>query len=154
MQHHSPRCASVPQQQQSASVRYQHTARVSLRPQKCRQPPFSSHAAAFTRLSHHTCSANRPSTGLTTPKKSRQTITCALPPEHDVAAAQKKLAVFVSGGGSNFKAIHSACLAGHINATVAVSWCGLHPTEATPATSSARKQHQAVEQSRNDCLPT
>jgi hypothetical protein len=31
-----------------------------------------------------------------------------------------KLAVFVSGGGSNFKAIHAACLDGRINAEVVV----------------------------------
>ncbi|KAF8069580.1 PUR3 [Scenedesmus sp. PABB004] len=33
---------------------------------------------------------------------------------------RKKLAVFVSGGGSNFKAIHAACLSGAINADVVV----------------------------------
>lgn len=32
-----------------------------------------------------------------------------------------KLAVFVSGGGSNFKAIHAAILDGRINAEVVVS---------------------------------
>ena len=55
------------------------------------------------------------------------------PPE-TVNTDTKRLAVFVSGGGSNFKAIHAACLSGHINAEVVVStkpnWCG-HRTSST-----------------------
>lgn len=45
------------------------------------------------------------------------------PPEHVDAAgsSKKRLAVFVSGGGSNFKAIHAACLKGTVNAEVVVS---------------------------------
>ncbi len=46
---------------------------------------------------------------------------CASPPEHLPGEAKARLAVFVSGGGSNFKAIHAACLAGTINADVVVS---------------------------------
>lgn len=43
-------------------------------------------------------------------------------PEHiDAAGSKKRLAVFVSGGGSNFKAIHAACQRGAINAEVVVS---------------------------------
>lgn len=34
-----------------------------------------------------------------------------------------RLAVFVSGGGSNMKAIHAAILDGRINAKIAVSAC-------------------------------
>jgi len=37
-----------------------------------------------------------------------------------VDAAKARLAVFVSGGGSNFKAIHAAILDGRINAEVVV----------------------------------
>lgn len=51
---------------------------------------------------------------------------CASPPGAPSAleaAPRKKLAVFVSGGGSNFKAIHAACLKGTINADVVVSLC-------------------------------
>ena len=44
------------------------------------------------------------------------------PPDHISTGGQKKrLAVFVSGGGSNFKAIHAACQKGIINAEVVVS---------------------------------
>jgi phosphoribosylglycinamide formyltransferase len=47
------------------------------------------------------------------------------PPEHvDTAGNKKRLAVFVSGGGSNFKAIHTACQKGFINAEVVVSHTG------------------------------
>jgi phosphoribosylglycinamide formyltransferase len=35
-------------------------------------------------------------------------------------APKAKLAVFVSGGGSNFRAIHAACMDGRINAEVVV----------------------------------
>lgn len=47
----------------------------------------------------------------------------------NIAATPKRLAIFVSGGGSNFKAIHAAILNGTINATVAAvvtnsSTCG------------------------------
>jgi hypothetical protein len=49
-------------------------------------------------------------------------VTWAGPPEqHSCNESKKKLAVFVSGGGSNFKAIHAAILKGHINADVVVS---------------------------------
>jgi hypothetical protein len=49
-------------------------------------------------------------------------VTWAGPPEqHSCNESKKKLAVFVSGGGSNFKAIHTAILKGHINADVVVS---------------------------------
>ncbi len=42
-------------------------------------------------------------------------------PEYKLAQSPAaRLAVFVSGGGSNFKAIHAACLDGRINGTVAV----------------------------------
>jgi hypothetical protein len=44
------------------------------------------------------------------------------PPAEPVPKA--KLAVFVSGGGSNFKAIHAACLDGRIHAEVVVSVVG------------------------------
>jgi hypothetical protein len=50
------------------------------------------------------------------------------PPEHVEAGSKKRLAVFVSGGGSNFKAIHAACQKGVINAEVAVSANGLSCT--------------------------
>jgi hypothetical protein len=50
------------------------------------------------------------------------TVVQAGPPEHvDTAGSKKRLAVFVSGGGSNFKAIHTACQKGLINAEVVVS---------------------------------
>lgn len=46
------------------------------------------------------------------------------PPEIPVPStsgpALKRLAIFVSGGGSNFKAIHSAILEGKVNAEVAM----------------------------------
>jgi hypothetical protein len=49
-------------------------------------------------------------------------VTWAGPPEqHSCNESKQKLAVFVSGGGSNFKAIHTAILKGHINADVVVS---------------------------------
>jgi hypothetical protein len=49
-------------------------------------------------------------------------VPAAGPPEHiDTAGSKKRLAVFVSGGGSNFKAIHAACQKGTINAEVVVS---------------------------------
>jgi phosphoribosylglycinamide formyltransferase len=50
------------------------------------------------------------------------TAAAASPPERAAAgsAPKSKLAVFVSGGGSNFKAIHAACLSGAINADVVV----------------------------------
>lgn len=43
---------------------------------------------------------------------------CAATPPASVERSSKKLAVFVSGGGSNFKAIHAACLDRRINADV------------------------------------
>ena len=45
----------------------------------------------------------------------------ALPHAQVDDAPKARLAVFVSGGGSNFKAIHAACLDGRINAEVVVS---------------------------------
>jgi hypothetical protein len=57
----------------------------------------------------------------------RSTALQAGPPEHvDAAGSKKRLAVFVSGGGSNFKAIHAACLKGTINAEVVVSLAACH----------------------------
>jgi hypothetical protein len=54
-------------------------------------------------------------------------VTKAGPPEqHSCNDSKKKLAVFVSGGGSNFKAIHAACLKGQINAEVVVSHSRCH----------------------------
>eukprot|EP00878_Enallax_costatus_P018721 GHUV01019724.1.p1 GENE.GHUV01019724.1~~GHUV01019724.1.p1 ORF type:complete len:186 (+),score=41.85 GHUV01019724.1:289-846(+) len=51
--------------------------------------------------------------------KHRAVAAYAGPPEA-VNTDTKKLAVFLSGGGSNFKAIHAACLSGHVNAEVVV----------------------------------
>jgi phosphoribosylglycinamide formyltransferase len=49
-------------------------------------------------------------------------VVSAAPPEHvEAGSSKKRLAVFVSGGGSNFKAIHAACQKGIINAEVVVS---------------------------------
>lgn len=64
-------------------------------------------------------------------------VPAAWPPEHiDAAGGKKRLAVFVSGGGSNFKAIHAACQRGAINAEVVVSRQtaadAAHPVPATP----------------------
>lgn len=58
---------------------------------------------------------------------SRQAVTTRAGPPEQLANTEykKKMAVFVSGGGSNFKAIHAACLMGQINAEVVVS--GMHP---------------------------
>jgi phosphoribosylglycinamide formyltransferase len=42
-------------------------------------------------------------------------------PPTDLSAGRGRLAVFVSGGGSNLKAIHAACLDGRVNADVVVS---------------------------------
>lgn len=42
---------------------------------------------------------------------------CPSPPQ-EVHQEKARLAVFVSGGGSNFRAIHAACLDGRINAEV------------------------------------
>jgi len=54
-------------------------------------------------------------------RKRRATATAAVPPEHAACSSSKrKLAVFVSGGGSNFKAIHTDCLKGAINAEIVV----------------------------------
>jgi hypothetical protein len=84
-------------------------------------------------------------------------VTKAGPPEqHSCNDSKKKLAVFVSGGGSNSKAIHAACLKGQINADVVVShnkeaqnmaaWlacplllymCTLPPTHATSSCSAS-----------------
>ena len=47
-----------------------------------------------------------------------------LPPSRQPGAGDKRpaLAVFVSGGGSNLRAIHAAILRGAIHADVAVRW--------------------------------
>lgn len=58
-------------------------------------------------------------------QRMHSTVVQAGPPEHvDTAGSKKRLAVFVSGGGSNFKAIHAACQKGLINAEVVVSCIG------------------------------
>lgn len=44
----------------------------------------------------------------------------AQPPQQQPAASKARLAVFVSGGGSNMRAIHAACLDGRINADIVV----------------------------------
>lgn len=54
----------------------------------------------------------------------------AQPPTGEPLDRKPRLAIFVSGGGSNFKAIHAACLRGDVNADVAVRTG--HPP-ATPA---------------------
>lgn len=43
-----------------------------------------------------------------------------VPPDHMATDHTARLAVVVSGGGSNFKAIHAACLDGRINAEIVV----------------------------------
>jgi hypothetical protein len=69
------------------------------------------------------------SLGLSSPPSSRQCCSwkAALRVRAD-AAESNKIAVFVSGGGSNFKAIHSATLDGRIKGTVGVC---LVPTQGT-----------------------
>jgi hypothetical protein len=65
-------------------------------------------------------------------QRTRSTALQAGPPEHvDAAGSKKRLAVFVSGGGSNFKAIHAACLKGTINAEVVVSLAVPHSSTAS-----------------------
>lgn len=55
-------------------------------------------------------------------RSTRLYVSAAAPPATvtDGSSAKAKLAVFVSGGGSNFRKIHEACLSGTINADVAV----------------------------------
>lgn len=55
------------------------------------------------------------------------------PPKQQPAKEVPRLAVFVSGGGSNMRAIHAACQDGRINAVVAVSGQGVHPYRASQA---------------------
>jgi hypothetical protein len=54
----------------------------------------------------------------------RSMLTAAAPPQDLNTGSKARLAVFVSGGGSNFKAIHAACQDGRINAEVVVSITG------------------------------
>eukprot|EP00879_Flechtneria_rotunda_P009694 GHRR01010143.1.p1 GENE.GHRR01010143.1~~GHRR01010143.1.p1 ORF type:complete len:300 (+),score=95.38 GHRR01010143.1:232-1131(+) len=52
-------------------------------------------------------------------QQSRTHVVHAAPPQLNTDTGhRKKLAVFVSGGGSNFKAIHAACLSGQIIADI------------------------------------
>lgn len=44
-------------------------------------------------------------------------------PQHTAAVRRKRLAVFVSGGGSNFKSIQQKCEDGTINADIVVRFC-------------------------------
>ena len=73
------------------------------------------------------------------------------PPEYTEVKEKPKarLAVFVSGGGSNFKAIHAACLDGCINGEVVVSAgtvCGGGLSSSQPAS------HPSCLPSRPVCL--
>ncbi|GLC64850.1 Phosphoribosylglycinamide formyltransferase (GART), partial [Pleodorina starrii] len=75
--------------------------------------PTSSQPHPFTPFSPHS-----PSSPL---HRSRRVVAAAhgALPEYTLAPKPPaRLAVFVSGGGSNFKAIHAACLDGRINGTV------------------------------------
>lgn len=54
-------------------------------------------------------------------RRRSSTAAAASPPQELSTGSKARLAVFVSGGGSNFKAIHAACQDGRINAEVAVS---------------------------------
>jgi phosphoribosylglycinamide formyltransferase len=81
--------------------------------------------AAASRLAQHSqaSSSYQPSAAPTLANISSRRVAAAAHgslPEYKLdARPPARLAVFVSGGGSNFKAIHAACLDGRINATVA-----------------------------------
>ncbi len=60
--------------------------------------------------------------GVPAPRGPKNQVPLGLPDMGACAETPKaRLAVFVSGGGSNFKAIHAAILDGRINAEVVVS---------------------------------
>lgn len=91
-----------------------------------------SSTAIVKQLHHHICQQHMLALPATQPciaprlqqqqqhgRRRAAAVTRAGPPEqHACNGSKKKLAVFVSGGGSNFKAIHAACLKGQINAEV------------------------------------
>lgn len=61
-------------------------------------------------------------------------------PSELINSGRKKVAVYVSGGGSNFKAIHAACLKGDINADIVVRFVGLEGDCRCAASSVAIQQ--------------
>lgn len=75
----------------------------------------ASHATASTSRYHAAAPANR--------SRSRLYVAAGGSPPDVSTSNRARLAVFVSGGGSNFKAIHAACLDKRINADIVVRGC-------------------------------